>query len=207
MYKSLGILVLAALVSCYLLAAVSLANPPPGNNKLGIYSTDDGQGFAHIGKPHAPVTGVHSAYLITTGLTDPSGIHGWECCVEVPPEIFYIGETIIGPGAINIDTPPCFAVGIPDPLPRNAWGGVVLAELRFLLVDFNDHELFLHPGTIPSIPDSMVYALGRDPEILRGFLWSSNAETKPVFGFNTGPLNIPIATEAASWGEIKSMYR
>ena len=206
MRKVLGFFALATMASLFLLPAAGLADPPPGMDKLGLYSLDDGQGFAHLGAPAATVTGLQTIFLIATGMEDASGVHGWEVCLEVPAAIFYTGETIMGQG-INVDTPPCFAVGLANPNPRNAWDGVVLASMNFLLVDTDPHLIFMHPATVPSIPDRMVFALGSDSGDLRPFNWSGNLEENAVFGFNTGALDPPIQNETVTWGEIKSMFR
>jgi hypothetical protein len=67
--------------------------------------------------------------------------------------------------------------------------------------------LKLEPTTIPSIPNSMVYALGSDPGQLRAFAWNTpGEETGEVFCFNRLP-DPTIAVETETWGAVKNLYR
>ena len=79
-----------------LLAYVTRAEYPPGDNLLEIYTQDDGTGYCDLGI----VTGVVTLHLTATGLTDPSGISGWQCLVFVPAEvqgtIIFLGVTSWG---------------------------------------------------------------------------------------------------------------
>ena len=171
---------------------------------LGIYSAADGTGFSNIDASTGPLT----LYLVATGLTDPSGIQGWECSVHIPAEsldqIFLTG--IGGYGGIPWYNPPEITIGLITPLLPDGSGAIVLNELYFFFVS-GSVKIWLRPVTRPSIPGAMVYVPGLYPIEYRPFNWSSGDVDKPVFGINTGPLTPPISSENATWGGMKALYR
>jgi hypothetical protein len=196
---------LAVFASLNLAVPLARADWPEGDNVLGLYSANDGTGFAHIGTPSAPVTGPYTIYLVATGMTDPSGVFGWECHVIVPGTVFFTGVVYSGQ-AINVAVAPDFAVGLASALPVDANGAIVLATLSFFVQGLAG-ELFLHPTTVPSVPGCMTYALGSDPGIILCFHWARGDQNTPVFGFNTGPLTPPIPIANGTWGLVKGLYR
>jgi hypothetical protein len=144
---------------------------------------------------------------MATGLTNPSGIHGWECNVIVPPEIFFTGVTYSG-DVINVATAPDFAVGIAVALPPTADDFIVLATINFFVSPgVTNVFLDMEPSSLASIPDSMVYVPGDDIGALKSFKWSSGGPEFHSFGFNSGPLVPPIEAVPQTWGRVKNLYR
>jgi hypothetical protein len=119
------------------------------------------------------------AYLLILNPTCEAGIAGWECCVGIVGEV--VGPTweLMGQ-ALNVDQPPCFAVGIGGvPLPWSP--AVTLATVHFLQPATSMvTQFYIHPGSNPSIPGSPVYADPLDPSHLIPLYISSGSEDMPV---------------------------
>lgn len=204
MRKSLVAVALATLASLsLLLASAGFADWPPGTDLLGMYTADDGSGFANVDVAGGNI----DVYLVVTGVSESSGLQGWECLITFTddPSIFW-GSVQYNGQVINVATPPEFAVGIAAPLPRGADGSIWLAKITFLVFGA-EGRCWLQPNTTPSVPGAMVYVKGDDVGVFIEMGYSSGDEADAVFGFNTGPLTPPIATEGSTWGNVKDMYR
>lgn len=204
MRKLLFAVAFAALAVLSLAPAVGQAQPNIGvfgDDMLGLYWIDaQNNGWAN----HYIAAGVLTINLIATGLTDPTGLGGWECRMNFPAALFP-AVTLLGDGPINFATPPDYVVGLNSPFPRA--DAMVLASINLFITSEDPTLLYLETSATPSIPDSMAYASGADFNILRPFNWSSGAIENPVFGINTGMLDPPIPTVESTWGEVKSLYR
>jgi hypothetical protein len=195
------------LLACALLLPAlpepAAAQVPRTDDILGIYSTRDGTGPIHLDI----ASGSATVFLVTTHLSMPWGLNGWECHLlgdwEANPNIFYGGGTLMGQ-AINISGFPDFAVGLSQPLFPDAEGCACLASFNFIFFGPEVMELYLTPATQPSLPGLMCYAATGDPGMLIPFHWSSGDPSVPVFGFNITP---PVpGSSACSWGAIKALY-
>jgi hypothetical protein len=212
MNRTSAIRSLAAPAAALLLAAAAYAVPPAGPDILGLYTAEDGSGFANLDAPAYSYVDIH---MLLTGCSSACGLAGWECAVELPEQVFPVSWTLNGE-AINIAGPPSFldgpefAVGLTMPCPRSDC--MLLCTLRVLVVSAEPAYFYLHPASSrPSIPGAMVYARSTDIAELRPMGWSSGREDLAVFGLNTGPLphadGGTIAVVPATWGEVKNAYR
>lgn len=179
----------------------------PAANALGIYTQADGGGYAN-----RPATSGSQfvAYLVLARCSSAAGVQGWECRIDLPPQVLALNWQFAGNG-LNIGRPPEFAVGLARPLPVMPSGNVLLATGTFFVSSTTPAYFHLGPVERASRPGSMVFIPG---DLLGTFVpmaWSSGDQTWPVFGVNTGPLphinGGTIATEGRSWGEVRSLYR
>lgn len=212
MFKERLAPLLAAAVVLLCLAPVVPAVPPPGEDLLGIYTEEDGSGFANLDANSGAIIRIH---LILTNCSSPCGLSGWECSVEVPAQAMVLQWQLNGP-AINIagGAPgfiggPDFAVGLFSPIPCAE--AIWLCTLEVLVLSDDPAYFKLHPvPAAPSISGAMAYARTSCIGELRALGWSSGSEDYAVFGINTGPLphyqggHIPVVTK--SWGSVKKMY-
>ncbi|MFH1843110.1 MAG: T9SS type A sorting domain-containing protein [bacterium] len=119
------------------------------------------------------------AYLLIINPSYGYGVSGWECCVETAGGGDPVWFTLNG-NAINVDTPPCFAVGISGSLLPGS-EQVLLATMGFIQSDPSvSTQIYLHPALNPSVPDVPVYIGGFSPGFLLTLDWSSGGEALPV---------------------------
>jgi hypothetical protein len=202
-------------IAAILIAALGAplqAAPPPGADVLGIYTADDGTGYAHA---RAAVFSEVVAHLVLSGCTSPDGVAGWECTIDVPPNCMVTSWDLRGPclniaGAPSFVAGPDFAVGLFVPVPREEV--ILLCSMEILVQSAEPAYFHLRPLVlVPTMPGCMCYSRGNEIGELVRMRWSSGSVDLPVFGINTGPLHHvsgrTIATVPATWGEVKAMYR
>jgi len=189
-------------------ATASFASWPPGIDKMGLYSADDGTGYCNLDVGVGPIT----IYLVLTGCSIGAGVHGWECrfTYTLSAGLFEGAATLYG-SAINIGTLPDYIVGLSAPLPRAGDDSVVLATFGFLAGAADiENEFFLGPVSIPSIPGAadMIFAAGDDEGNLLLAHPANGDYANPAFQINLGPLTpTPVPTENETWGGVKNLYR
>jgi hypothetical protein len=192
-------LLAVALIGMVMLPVAGFAEPPVGDDLLGIYSAPDGCGQDHIDL----AAGAFTVHLCITGITCPDAIDGWECAIGCSGELALISMDL--KGGTNLATFPEFAIGMPAPLYPS--GDLIdLASLTFLFAGGLAY-LYLHPLSDPTLPGCMTYhpdSTGAEPVCLG---WSSGKQSRPVFGINSGPLGIVIPTAGKSWGAVKALFR
>lgn len=203
------------------LAALSLIAPSAGfaqgaYNQLGLY-------LDQAGDPNtAEYTGIGSqftAYLVLTNpvneaYNDGQGtppyerpmdlVSGFELQIVFPTgaTFFKLSQAYNGQG-LNIGTEPDFIVGYSTPVPVTD-GAVWLMSFTMLPLDGNPREIFFGTSSVPSLPGVMAVADGSiENDNLQAVYPSSGDLSLPVFGVNTGV----VATEAESWGSVKSLFR
>lgn len=202
-YLGIGCVFLLVMSFGLLHPATIGAIPPPGNDLLGIYTTDDGMGIAH----HDIQQGMFTAYLCITGCTEPSGVSGWECRVVLEGDAYLIGMLVYG-GAIVLPVEvPYIIVGLNEPQLPDRYGLVPLAAIDFFVIDSGEAFIYLKRTGYPTPPGTMAYWRGNDPDSHVELGWSSGAEDLPVFGINTGSLTPPIPVARETWGSVKLLYR
>ena len=199
---------LVALASLF--AAPALALPDEGPDSYGIYFMVD-DNYVNQVMDIAPNTFVPT-YVILAGITRPS-VGGWEVAFAFEPLSAgaVIGTTFQG-DAQNFSTPPSFIVGLGTPLPTPAEGYLVLAEMNVLFFA-GVMEWYGGPTDPASIEGVPAYANGEDVADLVGCYFSTDADgqflddegwtTHPVAAVN---LDAPVATENASWSNVKNLY-
>jgi hypothetical protein len=169
--------------------------PSPDEDVIGIYFEQSGrQNTYTTTTPNELVT----AYLMILNPSSPYGVSGWECCVEVSGDADPVWWEL-PEGSINVDMPPCFAVGMSGlPLTGDA---IVVATAHFIQGSPEEATYFyIHPTAQPSLPGVPAYADGFDPGHLIPLDWSSGAEEVPV-----ARVNAPV-TDVATVPGLTTLY-
>ena len=187
-----------------LLPMTGAALPPPGENLVGLYTADDGTGFANLNCD----LGQREIYLLMTGCAEPGGISGWELRVNLPDHVLVLYWQIHGQYCSD-PTPPDLAIGLAIPFPQT--DVILLLTMAVLVQDTTPGFVFLGPVSWPSIPGEMCFAAGDNPGNLQPLIPSSGDHSLPVFGFNTGPLphldRPTIPNQCRTWGAVKVLYK
>lgn len=187
---------LLVLVGILATAGAALAQLDPELDSIGIYF--DIEASIHR---IALLPGEHHAYLAITNPTDPSGVAGWECRIDTAGPLFVLEWGVIGL-AINANTPPSFTVGLADPLPFA--NQVILMDMVFMLTGPEEASFFVKSIFNASLEGVPAYASGADPSLLHELRQSTGGPDFPVAVING---EAPVATEDATWGGVKNLYR
>jgi hypothetical protein len=184
-----------------LLASPAMAQIDPDVDGIGIYfdpcaceycvTRDVGETFG---------------YLLITHPSSSTGVGGWECEISWDGPVVPLQYMLQGQ-AINVETPPAFAVGLAEPLSNPyMWPAVVVCTIRMMVMDTSEPINFYIDGIFfHSLPEKV-------PAYLDGGDYSTILELRQ----STGGPDIPVATingdcavdgEETSWSEIKSMFR
>ncbi len=135
--------------------------PPVGENAVGIFF-DSYYGQNDV---YTPQVGVQEAYLVLKNVSDPLGVYGWECRHVLDSTGIFFLQAILNGTAINVAQAPDFMVGLYEPLP--AGPDVLLATLSYLVAEpYSEARLLLYPMPDSSLPGSMAFAAGSNPELL-----------------------------------------
>ena len=181
------------------------ADPPPGTDRVGLYTMPDGTGYANI---NAAVNDTITVYLCLTRCSETSGVSGWECSLEAPIEVTFINQQYYG-FVIGGGYYPNFSIGLAAPLPQA--DVIPLVALKFQVNINVPAFYYLHPSqSNPTIPGQMIFVQGNNVSIFHQMFWSSGEEDCAVFGLNTGPLDCngeSIVIDNYTWGGVKAMYR
>jgi hypothetical protein len=198
---SLALAALAAFTLLLPAAGQAQTIPPLGDSICGLYNAPDFTGTTRASEMGVTINTQVTVYIVMTGCPIES-VSAFECLLT-----FESGSLIIGTSyptdAINVSQPPEFIVGFGSPL--GVTDGVVsFAELTVLYLGATDEKIYLNPTTQPSIPGAMAYVNGMDDSDLREMFPSSGDFANPAFGINFEPM---VATEDASWTDVKNMFR
>lgn len=168
------------------------AELPQQQDIIGIYFDENGEQDAYdTTVPNELVSG----YLMIVNPSTPWGVSGWECCVETVGGAGTVFFTLVG-DAINVGTPPCFAVGISG-TPLMGDGVIILATLLFLQADPEEvTHFFIHEAENPSIPGFAVYADGAHAGHLIPLIWSSGHDELPDATVNDPTTNVVMTPQA-----------
>ena len=160
---------------------IALADPvDPYPDGIGIYFDTDATQYCTDWSG-----GMIQAYVVLTSITEPSGVSGFECRLEidVPAGSYLFGYTL-PPGSINVDSAPSFMVGMSTPLP---WQPAIVVVTITMLETAGDPWTFeVHPYDDPSIEGVPVYAAGDNPSRLTALRVSSGDSDSPVALLNNG---------------------
>ena len=108
--------------------------------------------------------GVATGHIVLANPVATAGIIGWEFCVNVDGEILFLSWDLAGQ-AINLEAPPCFVVGLADPLPP-VGNAILLASFECLVSQLPPVTFSVGPTPIPSVPGEMVYIPADQPNAL-----------------------------------------
>lgn len=196
-------LVAVALATLALTPVVGMAQiGVQGTDVFGIYTALDNTALANMNA----TPGTQVVYMVVTNASAQQGVWGYEMLLTFEPAgILTLINTEYAGQAINVATPPEYSVGLASPLP---WArDIRLATLTFFVAAATPATIKVGPTTIPSRPDEFVYVDGGNVGNLISLIPSSGDQANPIFGFNTGPLDPPVANDANSWGGVKNLYR
>ena len=149
--------------SCSDVTCTGYVTTPPGpdENLVGLFFDD----YYIENDIEFPDVGTVTAHLVLFNPTDPDGISGWECRLEiVGAQCLLMGSELTGE-AINVGVSPEFLVGLGTPLP---WAETIqLADFNFLLIQPNTEAyLNLLPLQNPSIPGEMAFLSADNMDII-----------------------------------------
>ncbi len=163
-----------------------------GPDVLGIYL--DHEAIANCANLPA---GEHFVYLIVTRPSEPSGIAGWECWIDIQgADNWMVLDWGLQGQAINMAPPPRFIVGLAEPL--TGIESVILLEMTLLILDEGPLEFYVRPLEKSSLREHASFAAGDDPGRLVALQPASGSYDLPVAFVNgdCGP--------AAPWRSLKS---
>ncbi len=183
--------------ACALLFLLLLVIPISATayDQVGIYFDDDYQTYAiNVPQPNTIVTG----YLVLDEPATGAGVAGWELCVDIDGPAIFLNWELEGQ-TINIDTPPCFIVGVGDaPLPGQE--RVLLATFTMMVQEALPIVLTVQPVYHASIPGEMAYLTHEDPPEIRP-LYSATGEPE-VAWINQGVPVAQVEPPDVHFGEI-----
>jgi hypothetical protein len=173
----------------------------PDVDGLGIYFDLEATEYC----APAPLFVTFNIYLILTNASAEAGVYGWECRIEYeenyPVLVINWQPTNWWGGVWD---PPNFAIGLATPIP---WSPAInLMTITLMLLSIDCTYFYIVPYPYPSIPGEIVYADGADPNHLITMHQSTGGPDNPVLGINCD-CPPPIATDRASWGAVKELYR
>jgi hypothetical protein len=159
-----------------------------GHDDLIVLSTaPDGTGSSSM--EIAPFATGKICLCVRNGI-DPLGVWAWECLLDIPTNMLVtqwdMTWGLFNPyGPLNIASPPEFIVGVGvNPIPPGEW--VCIMTIYFVVTDANPGHIYIHPCSMPSIPDHPVYAGGTSPGALYALDWGCGSEQIPAFTVNGG---------------------
>ncbi len=164
---------------------------------IGLYFDEDGIDNEAVVPVGMPVT----AYLCILDASQVSGVSGWECQVSWNEDYTILAWNLRG-GALNIGTPPEFIVGLAQALP---WApSIVLMDILVEVLHEGTCAFYLHPTSIPTIPDFMAYAAGNNPGLIVPLNWPTGGEEYPVATFESlsWPAECTIEPPTLDFGEV-----
>ncbi len=153
------------------------------------------------------VEGMITTYVVLTELTS-SSISGWEAKITaVGDGAVMTGVTYRGLAIDAATRTDEYMVGLGEPLAA-VDGTVVVMDMGFYFFDsLVPLEVFVGPVYYHTADEALpCYLDGDDVNLAIALTPSSGDVETPVFEAN-GNCTGPVADEAASWGDVKSLYR
>ena len=184
-----------------LCAVPALAQLDPGPDGIGLYADLDGMINSITMAP-----GEVEIYVLATGIQAEFGIGSWELGLYYEGPIVNLGH-LIPYNHVNVGVFPSFTVGnaqaVRPPAPV-----IHLMTLTFLVLGEDPVDMYVRAPALPvggSLGNDLpAYINGAIHSDLRPLYPSSGSVDLPVLRIN-GPA--PVATDAASWANVKAMYR
>ncbi len=129
-----------------------------GQAQVGIYWDT---GYTEDTLELSPLPGMATGHIVLTDPISTAGVLGWEFCVNVEGSLLFLNWDIAGQ-AINLEAPPCFVVGLADPLPPIG-NAIRLASFDCMVSQSPPVTLSVQPTPVPSIPGQMAYIPADQP--------------------------------------------
>ncbi len=195
---------LVALLLVSMMASVAFAGLDPDTDSMGIYFDTAGNSNTLAAAPFAQF----GAYLL---LMNPGNVtDGFECTVTIEPTggaaYFALANAPAGSGPIDVDSSAFgYTCGVAAPYVASN-GAIVLVNYQFLLTAPGGLNFKLGQGFVPSLPGGLPVVTGMQGEnaVLRRCGVASGDVALPVATVNGGTV---VGVEAASFGEVKSLFR
>ena len=206
MKKLVSFVALASLFAAPTLAQV----PDPGPDSYGIYfETDEGDFVNQLND--VPPSSVVPTYVILAGITEPQ-VDGWEVAFAFTAGTGEVIDTEYLGDALNFALVPFFTVGLGGPLYVPTEGYLVLATMNVLFYG-GVQDWYGGPPETPMFPNRPAY-ISTDLMNMVPCYFSTDADGEHLDedGWTTWPVasingEAPVATENASWSNLKNMYR
>lgn len=189
------------LMICVLSGAVAaVAQVDPGPNGMGIYADLDGLANRVDQETGVPM----EVYLLLTNPTGVAKLGGWECRIVVPDNVVIWGWNHPHPGTMTFATPPDF-MSVFTPIPY----AVVSHLMTFIIVPLDEEPAQFYLEALPGMENAPLpryldvdYAGGVEGTLIYANPYPGGPE-EPSFVLNGGM----VPTVAASWGEVRALYR
>jgi hypothetical protein len=170
--------------------ANSLSADWPDTNVIGLYVSDD---------PAVAADWFHGAgsldlYLCVKDYRQSGGITGWECVVDLPPNVTHMSTTLFG-GAFNYAAHPEYVVVGGSPLPVDDF--IVLARISVLVTDGTSGLVYLRPRDPTCIPGELSLLADDDPYVCRVMEVVSGDPDEPVFYLNDPVVGVESPAQPA----------
>ena len=189
-----------------LLCSAVAAQPNPDQDQICIWF-EETDGNCRQAESFVIVT----AFLVLENISEPSGISGWECSIEIgndPSSFIVLAWTCLAGNPSGIWTPPDFAVGIGEPIP---WAPRIFL-LQIDLLTFSPAPIYfwIHEYQLSPLAPWPAYAAGDDPlrivQLFNCTGYSAAGDPNPAGCVNCACEEV-IGIESQSWGLLKSLYR
>lgn len=195
-------------VFAFLFGATAFAQISDQIDGIGLYFDLDATEFCLEFPPAPPPAGELEAYLILTLPSNTSGIIGWQCRLDFTvPTGCVVWSYAYPTPAMNMLSPPIFAVSIFDPLPYQSAMHLMTMTLhvscpgpwafRVYPADFGTGKL--------DPPDRPLYHPADDPAQEISMFQVSGGEQYPVAVIN-GICDV-IGSGPSTWGGVKRLFR
>jgi len=197
MKRLLSFLLLAILIA----GGQAIAQVDPDTDGIGIYADQGAMTNAITATPGDEI----EVYLV---MTRPSvtaanlGIAAWECKLVVPSNVFVWGWNIPGQNWLNAGSPPDFIVAYGrDPLAIS--NAVLLMTFIIRVTDTSPALFYIQASWLNSGQCNLPVYLAKD-NLSRLIPLHPYPDGPDQPSFKVNPDATPI--QAASWGEIKTLY-
>jgi hypothetical protein len=199
--KKLVVLILASL----LVANIASAVVDPDTNSMGFYFDLNADVYEFVAAPYA----IYPCYVMLTN-PDFDAVFGYEFGYDVAPlGAFTITGTVLnGTGAIDVGgAPQNHIVGLAAPIATSA--ATLIATVNVFVLSAEPLSFTLHGATPNSIPGSVAPSLLLAGDqiiptgLSAGFDEITGLPNVCAFVNGTGV----VATDEASWDQVKSLYR
>jgi hypothetical protein len=183
-----------------LLATSALAQIDPDVDMMGIYFDTGATVICGELALYTPT----NIYVCITNASSAAGISGWEASVEITPPLGIPPTYTLPAGALNVSTAPDFVVGLSTPMPWQP--SIPVLTITVTALNADPVYFALDGAWVSSFGGFPGYAAGDDPGDLRSCGFSAGGPGVCAIA-NMGPDCGVIATEDATWGSVKTLYR
>jgi hypothetical protein len=201
--KKLVVLLLATLVAT---SAAAVVDPDP--DMMGIYFDVSADNNCYTATPNVPFF----AYAIVTNTTT-AGIDAYEFSYEMVVPVgsegllFRLANNIANGAASGVDVGESgplggdHIVGLATPLPASP--AIIVHAWQYMLLGAFPVDVYLRAASVPSLPGGFPVVQG----VGTGLMTVGQSTGGPEIPVATINGDCVVATEDASWGSVKSLYR